>query len=204
MPAAPWPRSRGGLVGAPEPDREEEARVRAALSRTVPMVAALAAVAPAPAPAQPVDPPAEEPPQNAGAERDEATRVFPIDGPHSYSDGFGDRPHHEGQDVLAACGTPLRAVKDVTVRRVATEAAAGRYVVLHDTTSGGDYVYMHMSAIDVAAGEHVDAGRRVGAVGQTGDATACHLHFEAWTAPGWYAGGSPHDPMALLRSLGGS
>ena len=177
--------------------------MRAALSRTVPIVAALAAVAPAPAAARPADPPPDYPPPRPDADTDThtVTRAYPVDGPHTYSDGFHDRYHHEGQDVLAACGTRLRAVEDATVRRVASEAAAGRYIVLHDTSSGADYVYMHMSEIDVAAGDHVRAGRRVGEVGQTGDATGCHLHFEAWTAPGWYAGGRPHDPMALLRSL---
>jgi murein DD-endopeptidase MepM/ murein hydrolase activator NlpD len=33
----------------------------------------------------------------------------------------------------------------------------------------------------------------------TGDATACHLHFEIWTAPGWYEGGSPIDPLPYLE-----
>ena len=36
-------------------------------------------------------------------------------------------------------------------------------------------------------------------VGETGDATACHLHFEIWTAPGWYEGGSPIDPLPYLE-----
>jgi murein DD-endopeptidase MepM/ murein hydrolase activator NlpD len=37
-------------------------------------------------------------------------------------------------------------------------------------------------------------------VGQTGDATACHLHFEEWSSPGWYSGGRPFDPLADLKS----
>ena len=133
-----------------------------------------------------------------------APDAYPVDGAHTYGDGFGDRGGHKGQDIMADCGTPLRAVKDVTVRRVATEAAAGRYVVLHDGDSGEDYVYMHLSAVDVAAGDAPRAGEKVGEVGQTGDATACHLHFEEWTEPGWYAGGHAKDPLPLLRSLGGS
>jgi murein DD-endopeptidase MepM/ murein hydrolase activator NlpD len=131
-----------------------------------------------------------------------ASGTFPVDGAHHYGGGFGGG--HQGQDVMADCGTPLRAVKAVTVRRVATQAAAGRYIVLHDGDSGEDYVYMHMSAVDVATGDSVGAGEKVGEVGQTGDATACHLHFEEWTAPGWYAGGHAKDPMPFLRSLGGS
>jgi murein DD-endopeptidase MepM/ murein hydrolase activator NlpD len=45
----------------------------------------------------------------------------------------------------------------------------------------------------------VRTGEPIGAVGSTGSSTACHLHFELWTAPGWYEGGSPIDPLALLR-----
>jgi murein DD-endopeptidase MepM/ murein hydrolase activator NlpD len=145
-----------------------------------------------------------EPIVNPPADPAPATGTFPVDGPHTYGDGFGDRGGgHKGQDVMADCGTPLRAVKDVTVRRVAFEAAAGRYVVFHDGGSGEDYVYMHMSTVDVATGDSVHGGAKVGEVGQTGDATACHLHFERWTAPGWYAGGHAEDPLPFLRSLSG-
>jgi murein DD-endopeptidase MepM/ murein hydrolase activator NlpD len=154
-------------------------------------------------PADPGGEPPAGPPEDA-APADPAAGTYPIDGAHHYGDGFGDRGGHKGQDVMADCGTPLRAVGDVTVRRVATEAAAGRYVVFHDGDSGEDYVYMHMSAVDVAAGDSVSGGEKVGSVGQTGDATACHLHFEEWTSPGWYAGGHAKDPLAFLRSLDGS
>jgi murein DD-endopeptidase MepM/ murein hydrolase activator NlpD len=134
----------------------------------------------------------------------DASGTFPVDGDHHWGDGFGDGRGHQGQDIMAACGTPLRAVKDVKVRKVATQAAAGRYVVLHDGDSGEDYVYMHLSTVDVSVGDALDAGDNVGEVGQTGDATACHLHFEEWTSPGWYNGGHAEDPRPLLTSLDGS
>ena len=173
--------------------------MRAAVSRAVPFVAALAAVAPTSAAARPSDPAGRD---DSAAPDTTPARVYPVDGPHSYGDGFHDRGgSHQGEDVLADCGTRLRAVHDVTVRRVATEAAAGRYVVLHDSASGADYVYMHMSAVDVATGDHVAGGEKVGEVGRTGDATACHLHFEEWTEPGWYDGGHARDPLAFLHSL---
>jgi len=156
----------------------------------------------APKPVASDDPPgADTPAPSDGSARTGATGTFPVDGAHQYGDGFGDRGGHKGQDVMADCGTPLRAVKAVTVRKVATEAAAGRYIVLHDSASGEDYVYMHMSTAAVSVGDSVSAGGNVGEVGQTGDATACHLHFEEWTAPGWYAGGHAKDPLSLLRSL---
>lgn len=125
--------------------------------------------------------------------------TFPIDGAHTYGDGFGDRPNHRGQDLLADCGTPLRATSDAKVRLVDEEASAGRHIVMR-TSSGRDLVYMHMSEVDVGSGEKVSAGERVGSVGRTGNATTCHLHFETWGAPGWYAGGEPRDPAGLLRS----
>jgi murein DD-endopeptidase MepM/ murein hydrolase activator NlpD len=36
-------------------------------------------------------------------------------------------------------------------------------------------------------------------VGETGRASGCHLHFELWTAPGWYKGGRAVDPLPTLR-----
>ena len=36
-------------------------------------------------------------------------------------------------------------------------------------------------------------------VGQTGNASACHLHFEMWSAPGYYTGGSVIDPLPYLK-----
>ena len=48
-------------------------------------------------------------------------------------------------------------------------------------------------------GEPVRTGQPIGVVGETGDATACHLHFELWTGPGWYEGGHPIDPLPYLK-----
>ena len=130
--------------------------------------------------------------------------VFPIAAVPDYGteiNRFGGGRNHKGQDVFAKCGTPLVALFDVTVQFVGSQSAAGNYVVLQGA-DGQSYAYMHMQgASEVKKGATVRAGRRVGRVGDTGRASGCHLHFEQWTAPGWYEGGKAIDPLPLLRSL---
>ena len=48
-------------------------------------------------------------------------------------------------------------------------------------------------------GAKVLTGQVIGAVGQTGAASGCHLHFEMWSAPGWYTGGKAIDPGPALK-----
>ncbi len=132
--------------------------------------------------------------------------VFPVRGPHDFGEGAGRfgagrAGHmHEGQDVMAACGTPLVAARGGVVTMRAQQSAAGNYLVIHDPLTGQDTMYAHLrTPATVKRGQHVETGQPIGVVGETGDATACHLHFEIWTAPGWYAGGQPIDPLPTLR-----
>src|SRR4051794_32251749 len=146
-------------------------------------------------------------PRRASAVARRASRLaFPLRGSHSYgttTNRFGGRAGgHDGQDVLAACGLPLVALAAGRVRQVDSQpGGAGTYVGLDRAGGGEDDVYMHLQSVAVHTGERLRAGERLGTVGRTGDATTCHLHFERWTAPGWYRGGSPIDPLPLLRRL---
>jgi murein DD-endopeptidase MepM/ murein hydrolase activator NlpD len=130
--------------------------------------------------------------------------VFPIAGPHTYGQGFGVQRSghtHEGQDVMADCGLPLVATQAGTVKFVGTHALAGNYVVLSAADGSADYVYMHLrDPALVKKGDRVVTGQPIGFVGRTGDATACHLHFELWPAPGWYTGGAAVDPLPSLKA----
>jgi Peptidase family M23 len=130
--------------------------------------------------------------------------VFPIAGPHTYGQGFGVQRAghtHQGQDVMADCGLPLLATQAGKVKFAGSQALAGNYVVLSAADGSADYVYMHLrDPALVKKGDPVVAGQPIGFVGRTGDATACHLHFELWPAPGWYTGGSPVDPLASLKA----
>ena len=70
---------------------------------------------------------------------------------------------------------------------------------------GTSQAYMHLrSAATVRRGDRVETGHPLGQVGDTGRATGCHLHFELWTAPGWYQGGEPVDPLPWLQALPGA
>jgi len=132
--------------------------------------------------------------------------AFPILGAHDFGGsggrfGAGRAGHtHEGQDVMAACGTPLIAARGGRVQYSGYQGAAGNYVVIDGRGTSYDMGYMHLlEPSTLQEGMTVRTGEPIGLVGQTGDATACHLHFEIWTAPGWYEGGSPIDPLPYLQ-----
>jgi murein DD-endopeptidase MepM/ murein hydrolase activator NlpD len=131
---------------------------------------------------------------------------FPIRGPHNYGDvnarfGAGRSGHsHQGQDVFAACGTPMVAPHGGVVKYRGYQGSAGNYLVIDGTGVKEDYVLMHLLApAKVASGQQVTAGQFVGKVGETGNASGCHLHFEIWKGKGWYSGGRPIDPYPTLQ-----
>lgn len=125
-------------------------------------------------------------------------QVFPVRGPHKYWDGFGAGRGHEGVDIGSPCGTPLVAAQDGRVRFVKYHPRAGNYAVIDVAGSIIDLAYMHMSEpASVPVGQGVSAGQQIGSVGDTGNASGCHLHFEVWEGA-YYGGGAPIDPMPFL------
>jgi murein DD-endopeptidase MepM/ murein hydrolase activator NlpD len=126
--------------------------------------------------------------------------TFPVRGRHTYGDGIGAGRGHQGQDILAKCGKRVVAALPGRVSYVSYQSAAGNYVVIHGAKGQPDTVYMHLlHRASVRTGERVGAGEPLGLVGQTGDATACHLHFEMWSSPGWEKGGSLLNPLPYLK-----
>jgi Peptidase family M23 len=133
--------------------------------------------------------------------------VFPVRGPHDFG-GPGARfgaPRsghtHQGQDITAACGTPLVSVMTGTVQYAGYQAAAGNYIVIDNNGNETDFVYMHMAypATVRTVNAPVAAGQQIGVIGETGDASGCHLHFEYWEGD-WWGGGQPIDPLAYLQA----
>ena len=137
-------------------------------------------------------------------EEPEPVRVFPIAGPHDLgrtaTNGFGGGRGHSGQDMFAPCGTPVVAAQGGRVRKAEYHPVGGNFIVVTEERTGLDAVYMHLAHPPrLRQGEKVETDQRIGSVGATGNAWGCHLHFELWTAPGWYAGGQPFDPLPRLQ-----
>jgi murein DD-endopeptidase MepM/ murein hydrolase activator NlpD len=112
--------------------------------------------------------------------------VFPVAGHVEYA-----REHHDypATDILASCGSPVRAVTTGVVLevirvdrydpRVNDGATRGGLAVSMLGADGVRYYGSHLSRIEpgIVPGRRVTAGQRLGSVGETGDASACHLHF---------------------------
>lgn len=127
---------------------------------------------------------------------------FPVRGKHYYGDGIGAGRGHQGVDVMANCGTPLVAARGGRVYYNAYQASgAGHYIVINlFGTKNQSHVYMHLTKPSkFKVGSRVKTGQRIGFVGTTGRSTACHLHFEHWSSPGWYQGGTFLDPTRAIK-----
>jgi murein DD-endopeptidase MepM/ murein hydrolase activator NlpD len=134
--------------------------------------------------------------------------VFPVAGPHSFGGpenrfGAPRAGHvHEGQDVLTAEGTAVVAPLAGTITSTSFQAGGAGYYLVEHTAFGLDFMFAHCEAhsFDVAEGQSVAAGATLCSAGQTGDATAPHLHLEVWVG-GWQAaGGYPIDPLPYLEA----
>ncbi len=166
---------------------------------------------PAPAPAPPAPPAAgspgvTNPPQpdttnNAGAGPPPAISVqlsYPLPG-YPIVSKYGWRVHpilgvrklHEGIDIWAPAGTPIRASAGGTVIWAGPRGGYGNAVIINHGDGVGT-VYAHQSAVAVTAGQSVGRGDTVGYVGQTGLAGGPHLHFEV------RVGGRTYDPLAYM------
>jgi hypothetical protein len=134
--------------------------------------------------------------------------VFPVAGPHNFGGpenryGAPREGHiHEGQDVLTAEGTPDVAPLAGTITWTGYQAGGAGYYAVEHTTVGFDFMFAHCMAgsLAVSAEQAVSAGQPLCKAGQTGDATAPHLHFEMWVG-GWQSPtGHSIDPLPYLEA----
>ncbi|HEY1611559.1 MAG TPA: peptidoglycan DD-metalloendopeptidase family protein [Paraburkholderia sp.] len=104
---------------------------------------------------------------------------------------------HEGVDLAAPTGTPVRATGDGRVAFVGQQNGYGNVIKL---ANGGPYstTFAHLSrfADGLRAGAAVHRGDLIGYVGQTGHATGPHLHYEV------RVNGVPNNPLTIRLPAG--
>jgi len=173
---------RGAVLAKYHELEEESARVAAELRA--------AAVRKPPGSGAPI------PPVSSGA-----YFTMPVSG-HKTSN-FGMRFHplfhywrlHSGMDIGAGMGSPIVAAADGEVVRAGYSGGSGNYTCIHHGSYQGKGIatcYAHQSQILVHPGQQVRRGQLIGRVGNTGNSTGPHLHFEV------RLDGSPVDPAKWL------
>ena len=117
--------------------------------------------------------------------------IWPVLGP--VTSAFGPRwgRMHEGIDIAAPSGTPIRAAASGTVIYAGWLGGYGNLVVL-DHGNGLSTAYAHQSSIAAGNGQFVTQGQVIGYVGSTGNSTGPHLHLEV------RVNGVPADPLGYL------
>ncbi|MFZ5939477.1 MAG: peptidoglycan DD-metalloendopeptidase family protein [Bacteroidota bacterium] len=99
------------------------------------------------------------------------------------------RPHH-GVDYAAPEGTPVQAIGDGLVFKVAYESGGGNYVkIKHNSVYSSTYMHLRGFAKGIRSGVYVHQGDVIGYVGHTGLATGPHLDFRM------YKNGQPVNPL---------
>jgi murein DD-endopeptidase MepM/ murein hydrolase activator NlpD len=105
---------------------------------------------------------------------------------------------HYGIDLAAPLGTPIHSATDGVVLRAGRASGYGNAVYIQDA-DGNVHVYGHMRYYDVAEGQIVHAGDRIAEVGNEGQSTGPHLHYQIH---GGGPSGRPIDPQEFLAERG--
>ncbi len=119
------------------------------------------------------------------AEGSSALMSMPVDGP--ITSGYGMRTHpvfgverkHDGIDIAAPVGEPVKAALPGTVTEIRADDNYGN-VVLIDHGNGVKTLYGHLEDVRVSKDQQVSRDDIIGVVGNTGLSTGSHLHFEVW------------------------
>src|SRR5215218_9829947 len=120
-----------------------------------------------------------------------STIIRPVSGPVTSPYGPRWGRNHDGVDIGAATGTPVRAAACGTVSLAGQQSGYGNIICITHTSQFST-CYAHLSRFGVSTGAHVQQGQVIGYVGCTGSCTGPHLHFET------RVNGQAQDPRTYL------
>jgi lysostaphin len=107
----------------------------------------------------------------------------------TYGFNWGILHDHNAVDIANNCGTPVVASADGLVIDAASSGYNGGYgnYILIEHPNGVETRYAHLQSLSVSRGDYVKQSQHIGLMGQTGDATGCHVHFEVLGAKNPFA-----------------
>jgi len=121
----------------------------------------------------------------------------------------GVHRHHDGMDIAAPEGTPIRSIRGGEVTFSGERGGYGNIVIV-DHGNGLSTRYAHCRDLNVKKGDRVYPGTILGTVGSTGQSTGPHLHLEARrdgkpvdpeTLFGWKDSNSPQQEAVAIRQV---
>ncbi|WP_461152630.1 M23 family metallopeptidase [Saccharopolyspora tripterygii] len=121
--------------------------------------------------------------------------VVPTTGTCTSGYGPRDGEMHRGQDIAAPIGTPIRAAHAGTVIDSGPATGYGLWVRI-EHPDGVVTAYGHNNANHVRVGDHVQAGQVIAEVGNRGESSGAHLHFQIEHS------GNAVDPVVFYRDRG--
>jgi murein DD-endopeptidase MepM/ murein hydrolase activator NlpD len=148
-------------------------------------------------------------------ERGWARGVFPVVSFAGFTSGFGMRLHplsgslrsHDGIDIAAPLGSPVRSWWTGRVQEVVLDGGCGNGLVIR--SGAYEHIYCHLGgtvvngtyssgAVRLRLGSRVAAGQLIGHVGVSGTSTGPHLHWGLRYRGSWL------DPARVLRAMAAS
>ncbi|WP_307679490.1 peptidoglycan DD-metalloendopeptidase family protein [Nocardia pseudovaccinii] len=109
---------------------------------------------------------------------------------------------HQGVDFAGPIGTPIYAALDGTVVKAGPASGFGNWIVIDSLVEAKPvstvYGHMEASGIKVREGQQVHAGDPIAEIGNAGESSGAHLHFEYWIGGRLQEGGQAIDPMTKL------
>lgn len=143
---------------------------------------------------------------------------FPVENFQSYTSGFGyrtspvtgERQFHNGLDLAAPRGSYIRSWWGGKVVEVSDNTACGTSIVIQsgewqhvychlegyvENTSNGTFVLDRDGGIQIAAGQNIPVGARIGRIGMSGRTTGPHLHWVLKHNGGYV------DPALVLKEM---